>query len=160
VKRKLLRFRTIFFGLLGLFFIFAGINGVFSPANNSDATTLISIIILIFVGLFLIFIAFGPHDIMKRLKDSHKQPQKIKETKVTCEACGNVWYYGKQEVLENKAAAMQNLGKCLMCCGGCLPAVLMQNKKLNDLSRCQKCGSRATKKEEITHDIQSVNPHN
>jgi len=79
--------------------------------------------------------------------------KEISETKCTCSACGNVWYYGKQEDLENRANAMSNLGKSMMCCGGCLPALLIPDKKLVDLSKCPKCGSKAITKEEIIHRV-------
>ena len=48
----------------------------------------------------------------------------ITETRCTCNACGKVWHYGKQEQLESAGAAMQNLGKSMTCCSGCAPAVL------------------------------------
>jgi predicted nucleic-acid-binding Zn-ribbon protein len=79
--------------------------------------------------------------------------KQVKETKCTCNSCGNVWYYGKQEVQENKAAALSNVGKAMMCCGGCIPAVLIPNKKAVDLDKCPKCGSRAITKEEVTHEV-------
>jgi predicted nucleic-acid-binding Zn-ribbon protein len=77
----------------------------------------------------------------------------IKETKNTCKACGNVWFYGKQEVKQQKAAAMQNAGKGMMCCGGCLPAALIPDKKVIDLSKCPKCGSKAVVCEKVTHRV-------
>lgn len=79
--------------------------------------------------------------------------KKIKETKCICSACGNIWFYGKQEVSENTIATMQNCGKAMMCCGGCFPAVLINDKKVIDLNKCLKCGSRAIKKEEIIHEV-------
>jgi hypothetical protein len=77
----------------------------------------------------------------------------IKETKCTCSACGNIWFFGKQEVLENASKAMGNLGKDMMCCTGCLPAIFIPEQKVIDLSKCHKCGSRAIKKEEIIHEV-------
>lgn len=89
--------------------------------------------------------------------------KKIKETKCTCSACGNVWYYGKQELLENRAksiencgSAMSNTGSDMMCCSGCAPAILIpkqQAVKVKDLNKCPKCNSSAIRKEEITHEI-------
>lgn len=80
----------------------------------------------------------------------------IKETKCTCNACGNIWFFGKQEALENAANAMGNLGKNMMCCTGCLPALLIPNKNVMDLGKCPKCGSRAIKSEEITHEVDQL----
>ncbi len=87
----------------------------------------------------------------------------IKETKCTCQACGNIWFYGKQEYWQNKADRMQNFGKELegagndmMCCGGCLPAAFLpkpQTKQVKDLNKCPKCNSSAVKKEEVTHEV-------
>jgi len=79
--------------------------------------------------------------------------KKIKETKCNCNACGHNWFYGKQEVLESTGAAMGNVGKSMMCCGGCLPAVLIPDKKVTDLNKCPKCGSKAIKKVVITHHV-------
>lgn len=77
----------------------------------------------------------------------------VKETKCTCSACGNLWFYGKQEKLESTSAALDNLGKSMMCCSGCLPAAFIPDKKVLDLNKCPKCGSRAIKKEEIQHEV-------
>lgn len=79
--------------------------------------------------------------------------KKIMETKCTCESCGNIWFYGKQEVTERNAAAMHNVGKALTCCSGCLPAVFIPDKKVIDLDKCPKCGSRAIIKENVTHEV-------
>ena len=81
------------------------------------------------------------------------QPKVISETKCTCAACGNVWYYGKQEASDIKAAKMQNAGKAMMCCSGCLPAILIPDKKVVDVDKCPKCGSKAVKKEIVTHEV-------
>lgn len=90
--------------------------------------------------------------------------KKIKETKCTCSACGNVWYYGKQETIQNKADRISNFGKQISnagsdmaCCSGCLPAAFIpkeQLKSVNDLNKCPKCNSVAIKKEIITHEAQ------
>ena len=80
-------------------------------------------------------------------------PKQIRETKCTCSACGNIWFYGKEEALEQTGAAMSNLGKSMMCCGGCLPAVLVPDKKVVDLTKCPKCGSKAVKKEQVIHEV-------
>lgn len=79
--------------------------------------------------------------------------KRIMETKCTCSACGHVWFYGKQETTEATSAALHNLGKSMMCCGGCLPSVFIPDKKVVDLDKCPKCGSRATKKEVVTHEV-------
>ena len=82
-----------------------------------------------------------------------KKPKEIKETKCTCQACSNVWYYGKQEQMQNASNAMSNCGKSMMCCGGCAPAILIPDKKTIDLNKCPKCGSKAITKEVVTHYV-------
>ena len=55
--------------------------------------------------------------------------KKIRETRCTCQACGTVWHYGKAEALESAGAALQNAGKSMMCCTGCMPAVRFPTRK-------------------------------
>jgi hypothetical protein len=100
-------------------------------------------------------------------KKPNKQPKtitkKIKETKCTCQACGNVWYYGKSEEWENKANRLINTGstigevsKGMACCGGCVPALFIppdQKIEVKDLDKCPKCNSTAMRKEEIIHEV-------
>ena len=80
----------------------------------------------------------------------------ITENKRTCTACGNVWYFGKQEGMDNALAAISNAGKSMSCCTGCLPAKALPNEKVVDYDKCPKCGSRAVKKEIIKHDIDQI----
>jgi hypothetical protein len=70
----------------------------------------------------------------------------IKETKCICNSCGNIWFFGKQEAMENAANALSNAGKGMMCCTGCLPAIFIKDKNIIDLGKCPKCGSRNNKK--------------
>ena len=101
-----------------------------------------------------------PPGIKLRFEDTSK---KIKETKCTCAACGNIWYYGKEELRRNKSERiknsgreMSNLSNNMLCCGGCLPALFMPDKHIipvKDLNKCPKCNSSAIKKEEIIHEI-------
>lgn len=77
----------------------------------------------------------------------------IKETKCTCSACGNIWFYGKEEKVNLSSAQTANCGKTAMCCSGCLPALLIPHKEEIDLNKCPKCGSRAIKKEKIIHNV-------
>lgn len=97
-------------------------------------------------------------------KKQEKKTRKIKETKCTCSACENVWYYGKAEEFENMGEKLQsagdsmsNIGKDMMCCGGCWPALFMpqaEEKKVRDLDQCPNCGSRAVKKEVVEHVVE------
>ena len=82
-----------------------------------------------------------------------KSMKRISETKCTCASCGNVWHYGKAEVLESTGAALQNCGKSMMCCTGCVPAVVIPNQQVVDVGKCPKCGSRAFKKEIVEHEV-------
>ncbi len=77
----------------------------------------------------------------------------ITETRCTCNACGKVWHYGKQEQLESAGAAMSNLGKSMTCCSGCAPAALIPDKKVTDLNKCPECGSKNIRKEQIAHEV-------
>ena len=79
--------------------------------------------------------------------------KKIRETRCTCASCGTVWHYGKAEALESTGAAIQNLGKSMMCCTGCAPAVFIPNQQVVDLNKCPKCGSKAFKKEIVEHMV-------
>ncbi|HLR58862.1 MAG TPA: hypothetical protein VK094_00090 [Pseudogracilibacillus sp.] len=100
----------------------------------------------------------------KMVKKKEKNVRKIKETKCTCNACGNIWYYGKAEKLENTGDKLQsagnsmsNAGKDMMCCTGCLPALFIppaEEKKVKDLDQCSDCGSKAVKKEVVEHVVE------
>jgi hypothetical protein len=79
---------------------------------------------------------------------------KIKETKCTCQACGNIWYYGKQEMSRYVGDSLQDVGKAMTCCcTGCLPAAFLPDSKPIDPSKCPKCGSRDCEKTEVEHDV-------
>jgi len=86
-------------------------------------------------------------------KKENNKPKEIQETKCTCQACGNVWFYGKTEKRDQDLNAMSNAGKGLMCCSGCTPALLIPDKKIIDLNKCPKCNSKAVKKEAVTHHV-------
>ena len=74
--------------------------------------------------------------------------KKIKETKATCKACGKVWHYGKSDAIKNFGEKMQDAGKGMMCCGGCLP-----KSTTRDLNKCPECGSSAVDRETIEHEV-------
>lgn len=74
--------------------------------------------------------------------------KKIKETRATCKACGEVWHYGKADAIQNFGEQMQDAGKSMMCCGGCLPKSTQR-----DLSKCPKCGSSAVEREQVIHEV-------
>ena len=81
--------------------------------------------------------------------------RKIKEKKGTCQACGNVWFWGKEEQEMYDAGVMAEAGKAMMCCGGCLPALLIPNpqKGAKDPRKCPKCNSKAVKVEDVEHIV-------
>ncbi len=75
----------------------------------------------------------------------------IYETKVTCQSCGHVSYYGKTEELDQASAANHKCMK-LACCMSCfIPALLFPDKKVLDLNKCPQCNSIAIEKEVIKH---------
>jgi len=90
--------------------------------------------------------------------------RKITETKCTCKACGNIWFFDKQDEANLKAEkieafgnSMSSAGKSMMCCGGCLPALFIpekEKKKPKELDVCDKCGSKAVSKETVIHDVE------
>jgi len=86
-------------------------------------------------------------------KKTEEKAKEIKETKCICEACENVWFYGKEEESERKMNQLHNASKVMACCGGCLPALLIKEKEIKDLNKCPKCGSRAVKKEVVVHNV-------
>lgn len=83
-----------------------------------------------------------------------RTPKAVQETRCTCLACGKIWHYGKRELTEMQAAALHNVGKSMMCCGGCIPAVLIKDKQVRDLNRCPECGSRHITQETVTHEVE------
>ena len=127
--------------------------------------------ILLFIQLpigLLIFIGLGIYGVVQIVKNRKKKPEEkkaeikeskspktktIQETKCTCNACGKVWHYGKQDKLQNFGAAMGNCGKASMCCGGCVPALLIPDKKVVDLTKCPECGSKNIKSERVEYEV-------
>jgi len=87
-------------------------------------------------------------------KNSQKpRTRQITETKATCKACGNVWFYGKLDSIEQMGNASSNCGKSMMCCT-CSPcALFIPDNKVTDLNKCPKCNSKAVVKEKVTHDV-------
>lgn len=86
-------------------------------------------------------------------EDPKRKVRQITETKATCKACGNVWFYGKSDSLEQMGAASSNCGKSMMCCT-CSPcAMFIPNQKVTDLNKCPKCNSKAVNREKVTHDV-------
>lgn len=81
--------------------------------------------------------------------------KQIQETKNTCQACGNVWFYGKEEVLKAKGKSTKKCGEDMQNCGNalsCRPTVPFHDETI-DLNKCPKCGSRAIKKENVIHNV-------
>ena len=78
--------------------------------------------------------------------------RKVVETRCTCLTCGHVWHYGAQENLENVSNALQNLGNaCTFPC--CCLTSFMPHRRVTDLKKCPKCGSKATESERVEHNI-------
>ncbi|HHT9138412.1 MAG TPA: hypothetical protein ACFYEK_14360 [Candidatus Wunengus sp. YC60] len=111
--------------------------------------------VLVFIGIIVFFAWLG--------KARKKAIKGIKETRCTCQACGNVWYYGKGEYLQNIGQNMinsanrhGNAANDLLCCSGCWPAAFLpknQEVPVKDLNKCPKCNSSAINKEEVIHDF-------
>lgn len=73
--------------------------------------------------------------------------KKIKETRATCQSCGEIWHYGKGEAMQSCGGQMQNAGKSMTCLC-CLP-----DTKTVDYNKCPKCSSKAVTKEQVIHEI-------
>lgn|SRR5487761_631555 len=86
-------------------------------------------------------------------EEKNATPKNIKEIKATCNACGKVWHYGKQDSWNQTASALSNAGKSMMCCTGCVPAIFIKDKKVTDLKKCPACGSRNVKTEEVNYEV-------
>lgn len=79
--------------------------------------------------------------------------RRIEETKCTCTGCGKVWFYGKRDQLDVADAASFNCAK-LVGCTCCNPLIFFfPDKKAVDLDKCPSCGSRAVRKETVTHEV-------
>ncbi|GEM_PF-6770319 len=75
--------------------------------------------------------------------------KRITETKVTCLACGHIWFYGKAEEDQNASNQMSN---CAKNCS-CSMFAFIPDEKIIDFDKCQKCNSQAVKKERVTYEI-------
>ena len=84
-----------------------------------------------------------------------QQKKDIWERKCTCKSCGNIWFYGKKEVMEQHHAEVFNSAKNEGCAGtmGCLPVLVIPNKEVIDLDKCPKCGSKDIIKEVVHHEV-------
>lgn len=86
-----------------------------------------------------------------------RRPLNINETKCTCNSCGNIYYYGKEEVLEKTVNSLDNASKELAAasCCYCNPFINATKTKndITDYNKCPKCGSRNIIKEKIKHEI-------
>lgn len=128
------------------------------PVQDSDVNPATGYIPLIIIFGLLIW-----YMIAKRRNPKARGPRMVKEIKCTCQACGNTWYYGKSEYLENLGQRMinsanrgSNMTNDLLCCAGCWPAAFLPKHHevpVKDLNKCPKCNSTAIKKEEIVHQI-------
>lgn len=93
----------------------------------------------------------------KKKDSAPPQVKSITETKCTCNACGKIWHYGKQDKVEQQSAKLANAGKAMMVCGSCgcgTPlALLIPDKKVMDLTKCPQCGSKNIKTEEVSYEV-------
>jgi len=76
----------------------------------------------------------------------------MKETKCTCQACGNIWYYGKKEAVEAKLTGLNKFGDTLIRIGhGGIAWLIPESGKKDIVNKCPKCNSSAIAKEQIMH---------
>lgn len=89
----------------------------------------------------------------KQEGESEKPKVKVvKETKCTCNQCGKVWYFGKQDDLQQKGKAMQIAGLTCMCpcLMGCMGPLIKAPK---NLKQCPQCQSKNITTEEVAYDV-------
>ena len=95
--------------------------------------------------------------------ETKKVVKRITETKCTCQACCEVWYYGMGEYWQNKgqrqinaANQLDSAANSLFCASGCVPAAFIPTAPqvpVKDLNKCPKCNSSAIKREKVIHEI-------
>lgn len=132
-------------------------------ATTTQANPIVQLLPLIIIIGIVVFIIRANRNKQYGMTGSQITSKRIKETKCTCQACGNIWYFGKKELWDNKADRISNFGKemnnlssDMMCCGGCLPALFIpkeQVKQVKDLNKCPKCNSSAIRREEVIHEV-------
>jgi hypothetical protein len=76
----------------------------------------------------------------------------ISETKCTCTACGEVWYFGKREAQQNALNATSNLGQDLSCCS-CPCLFFWPRTPVKNLLQCPRCKSLAVSTEVVSHVV-------
>ncbi len=80
--------------------------------------------------------------------------REVKETKCTCQACGNVWFYGSKEAFDAKMASVDKFNKTMLKVGtGGIAWLFPDNNNPDKINKCPKCNSSAIKKESVTHII-------
>lgn len=96
----------------------------------------------------------------RKQKEAAIKTKEITETKATCKACGNVWFYDHADKTKNFTDKMDAVGDELIknsCCCLLFPLgalfQLAPKKKVVDLNRCPKCSSKAVHKEEVIHTV-------
>jgi hypothetical protein len=112
-------------------------------------TPLISIGIIAFV-IYLAVLS----ERTKKLRVKNKRLKKVKETKCTCKACGNVWFYTGQEAFSIKMDKFGKFGKDMMrVVQGGMAWLFPEDKISTITAKCPKCNSTAISKEPIVHEV-------
>ena len=97
-------------------------------------------------------ISFNTIGTLPKRDNAHKK--RIQETRCTCLACGRTWYYGKSEVFSDLAAKTRNFGKNISACSCCCWPMSYMSREKTGIDKCPNCGSKAVKKEQITHEVE------
>ncbi len=66
----------------------------------------------------------------------------MKEYKRTCKACNSIWHFTEQDVKLEEAKRKKNIAKAAMGAVGNHLVGNMPLDQMEDLKRCNKCGSR------------------
>ncbi len=93
--------------------------------------------------------------LFKKKQDGESAKPKVKmvkETKCTCNSCGKVWYFGKQEQIQEGARAVTTASSACLCpCLGCLSAIF--GKRPKDFKQCPQCQSKNVTTEEVSYEV-------
>lgn len=86
---------------------------------------------------------------------ARNQKVAITETRATCMACGDVWFYGKEEEDQVRREGGQFLLETACCLPmACCSPTLHRPESTATLTICPKCNSSAIQRDKVTHYVE------